>query len=112
MTTVLLSGILDRRMVVLFATLEALPGKIDALLEACRMVRPPSQNEPGCLFYDFYQNADHPENVIFFEEWESREILDAHFGEDHFHAFAESASELLVSPAKIRIYEVSSQESL
>lgn len=99
-------------MVALFAQMQVQSDKVAEALAACRTVRGPSQAEPGCLRYDFYQSPDDPSTIVFFEEWESREILDAHFGEPHFKAFFDAVSPLMMGAPSIRIYAVTSHENL
>ncbi len=99
-------------MVVLTATVVVQEGQLEAALNACRTVRGPSQQEAGCLRYDFYQLADDSQTILFYEEWTSRESLDEHFQEPHFLTFASLGPSLFTKPAEIRIYEIASYEDL
>lgn len=101
-----------RDMIALFASMDVRPECIDDALAACRAVREPSQKEAGCLRYDFYQSPDTPTNIVFFEEWESREILTAHFAEEHFKTFFAAVQPFMVAPPKIRVYDVSGHEDI
>ena len=39
--------------------------------------------EAGCITYDLHQDNDNPAHFLFFENWESRELWQAHMGAQH-----------------------------
>ncbi|MBN9504157.1 MAG: hypothetical protein BGO01_16105 [Armatimonadetes bacterium 55-13] len=78
---------------------------------AADMVRLTNQ-EPGCLRYAVHQNPNQPGQYLFFEEWESRPHLEAHFNTEHFLKFKALTPALSQEPAKVRVYEVQTFEDL
>lgn len=47
------------------------------------MVRPTHERDQGCITYALHRSQDDPRTFVFMEEWESRELLDAHLVKDH-----------------------------
>lgn len=39
--------------------------------------------EEGCINYDLHQDNENPGHFMFFENWESRELWQAHMGNKH-----------------------------
>ncbi|WP_299803454.1 putative quinol monooxygenase [uncultured Shewanella sp.] len=42
-----------------------------------------TRNEQGCLQYDLHQDNDNPAHFTFYENWASRELLQAHMNAQH-----------------------------
>jgi quinol monooxygenase YgiN len=42
-----------------------------------------TRKEEGCIQYDLHQDNDRPEVFFFYENWESRELWQAHMGNAH-----------------------------
>ena len=47
----------------------------------------PTRLEAGCLQYDLHKNHEAPGHFLFFENWESRELWQAHMNADHLAAY-------------------------
>jgi quinol monooxygenase YgiN len=65
------------------ATIVAKPGcekDVEALLTG---LVEPSRNDKGCLLYDLHRAVDQPGVFLFYETWESKELLDAHLETPH-----------------------------
>ena len=54
--------------------------------ELTRLVEPTRQ-EQGCIQYDLHRNNDNPGHFLFFENWETRDLWQAHMGSAHLAAF-------------------------
>ncbi|SON51965.1 putative quinol monooxygenase [Vibrio tapetis] len=39
--------------------------------------------EEGCINYDLHQDNDNPAHFVFYENWTSRELLQAHLASQH-----------------------------
>ena len=48
----------------------------------------PTRKEPGCIQYDLHQDNENPEVFVFYENWESRELWQAHMNSVHLKAYA------------------------
>ena len=42
-----------------------------------------TRSEEGCLQYDLHQDNQHPAHFMFYENWESRELWQAHMNNQH-----------------------------
>ncbi|GLO62442.1 antibiotic biosynthesis monooxygenase [Vibrio sp. MACH09] len=51
--------------------------------------------EKGCITYDLHQNNENPAHFVFYENWESRELLQAHLESAHIAKYV-AATEGLV----------------
>jgi len=67
-----------------------------------------SRAEPGCIGHDVFIDAENPYRLFFFERWESRAALDAHFREPGSAAFMRAARALSSSSVGPEIFEVAS----
>ncbi|WP_243357926.1 putative quinol monooxygenase [Fundidesulfovibrio terrae] len=79
------------------ATITAKPGReaeVEAILTG--MVAP-SRKDPGCVSYVLHRCLDNACVFVFFEEWESRELLGQHLETPHLLAWRAKAPELTVS---------------
>ena len=66
-----------------------------------------SRAEPGCISHTVHREAENPLRIIFFEEWEDRAALSAHFAVPDSRAFVRAARLLAVEPPSIEIYDAS-----
>lgn len=64
--------------------------RIEAKKESVELVKAellkliePTRKEEGCTQYDLHQGNDHPEVFLFYENWVSRELWQAHMGNAH-----------------------------
>ena len=70
-----------------------------------------SRNEPGCLFHSIHQDAEDPLNLFFYEEWESDDALQRHFGVAEVLAFVTKVRELAAKAPTMDIYEASAGDA-
>jgi quinol monooxygenase YgiN len=64
-----------------------------------------SQNDAGKLSYGMYESSDETNLFLFFEEWESKNLIDAHLETAHFKTFYEAVMPLQASPPEIKLYD-------
>ena len=77
---------------------EQVRGELEALLA-------PTRQEEGCLSYNFHRSGENPARFMFYENWRSRQDLDAHLGKPHLVRFLGLAGELLAEPVQISLWE-------
>jgi quinol monooxygenase YgiN len=82
----------------------AKPGKERALREALLEVCAPTRGEKGCINYDLHVSPDDPGLLVFHENWESKDDLDAHLASAHIDAFRKVAPDLLAEPPEITLW--------
>ena len=46
-----------------------------------------TRSETGCLQYDLHQDNENPAHFMFYENWESRELWQAHMGAQHLQDY-------------------------
>ena len=51
---------------------------------------PVTRAEEGCIHYDLHQGNDDPAHFTFYENWESREMWQAHMRAPHLAAYMEA----------------------
>lgn len=79
------------------ATIVAKPGcekDVEALLTG---LVEPSRKDKGCLLYDLHRAVDQPGTFLFYETWESKELLDAHLETPHLANMREKLGPLAQS---------------
>ena len=65
----------------------------------------PTRAENGCINYDLHQSSEDPSEFLFYENWESKEVLDLHLKTPHIAQAMASSASLLVEPVKITLWE-------
>ena len=87
------------------ALFQAYPGKEEELKNALLSLVAPTLKEKGCLNYDLHQSPEDPTKFLFYENWTSREELDAHLQSDHVKAALQHVKELSAKPLEIGFWE-------
>jgi quinol monooxygenase YgiN len=64
--------------VILVAMVKAKPGQEDAVKEVLLALVEPTRKEAGCLCYNLHQAKDDKAQFMFYEQWATKEALDAH----------------------------------
>ena len=59
--------------------------------EALLALVEPTRKEPGCLCYNLHQSKADPTQFMFYEQWASKEALDAHGKTPHMKALGGSS---------------------
>lgn len=76
------------------AVIAAKPGQEQRVEELLRGLVQPSRQDKGCILYDLHRDLANPGVFVFYEAWESREMLEAHLNAPHLLAWREKATEL------------------
>lgn len=66
------------------------PDKVDLVQNELSKLIPITRAEPGCIQYDLHQDNDNPSHFLFFEQWESRALWQAHMTAPHLAAYLEA----------------------
>ncbi len=72
------------------ANIQANPDKIDLVKVELGKLVPITRAENGCLQYDLHQDNENPGHFLFYENWESRELWQAHMNAPHLAAYMEA----------------------
>ena len=65
------------------AKIEAYPDKVELVKSELLKLIEPSSKEKGYLQYDLHQDNENPATFLFYENWESRELWQAHMKNAH-----------------------------
>lgn len=76
-------------MIVLKGLLRVPAPLVPAFLEASKEVLALSPQDPGCLVYRLHADVSDPESFLFYEEWETRDQLQAHWETNHVKRFGD-----------------------
>ena len=67
----------------IIANIQAKAGQIELVKAELEKLIPISRAEPGCIHYDLHQDNEDPAHFLFSENWESRELWQAHMAQPH-----------------------------
>jgi len=65
------------------ANIKAKSDQIDLVKAELLKLIATTRAEKGCLNYDLHQDNEEPAHFLFYENWESRELWQAHMGSQH-----------------------------
>ena len=72
------------------ANIHANPGQTGLVKAELEKLIPVTRAEQGCINYDLHQGNDDPAHFTFYENWESRELWQAHMRAPHLAAYMEA----------------------
>jgi quinol monooxygenase YgiN len=85
----------------IIAKLRAKPGMEARVREVFSVLRGPTHEEEGCVYYEFHQSLEDPRDFMFYENWTSAGHLDAHLKTVHLRAVLSVAPEILEKPIEL-----------
>ncbi len=65
------------------ANIKAVPEHAELVHAELKKLIPITRAEAGCIQYDLHQDNENPAHFLFYENWESRELWQAHMGNQH-----------------------------
>ena len=72
------------------ANVHAKPDKIELVKSELLKLIEITRAEDGCLQYDLHQDSEDPAHFMFYENWESRDLWQAHMSAQHLAAYLEA----------------------
>lgn len=72
------------------ANITAKEGKIDMVRAELIKLIETTRNEVGCVNYDLHQDNDNPAHFLFYENWESRDLWQAHMNNQHLLGYMDA----------------------
>jgi quinol monooxygenase YgiN len=97
-------------MLIVTGSVTARPETFEQLLEAALAHVRRSRAEPGCIGHSVHVDCEDPMRLFFYEEWEDRAALDAHFAVPESLDYMKAARELAASGTKIKILPIVPRE--
>lgn len=73
--------------VTIVAHIMAKSDKIDFVKAELQKLIPITRTEEGCINYDLHQDNENPAHFVFYENWDSRELWQAHMNNQHLKDF-------------------------
>ena len=65
----------------------AKPDQVELVKAELEKLVPITRSEAGCLQYDLHQDNESPAYFMFYENWESRDLWQAHMSAPHLAAY-------------------------
>jgi len=96
---------MNEKHITVVATFEARPGKEAELKKTLLSLPGPTRKEAGCMNYDLHILPENPAKFLFYENWTSKELLDAHLKSPHIAALLHRVDELCMAPPEIKLWE-------
>ena len=72
------------------ANIKANPEKIDLVKSELLKLIDVTRAEEGCINYDLHQDNENPAHFLFYENWESRDLWQAHMGNQHLKDYMDA----------------------
>jgi quinol monooxygenase YgiN len=79
------------------ARIEAKPDKIELVKGELLKLIQPTLNEPGCVQYDLHQDNEDKAVFLFYENWDSYELWQAHMNSAHLKDYQRATDGAVVS---------------
>ena len=98
----------DNKMMIV-AKLTLKPEKVGDFIEAAKEIIELSNKEPGCNFYQLYQDPYDNTSFVFVEEYTDQAAVDAHFASEYFKAFGPRIGDFLVGSGEIKVISVAKE---
>jgi quinol monooxygenase YgiN len=92
-------------MIIIIASVQVRPDRLDEALVESRKHVARSRLEPGCLSHAVHQDAEDPCRLVFLERWADQAAVDAHFAVPEARAFAKSLGAMADTPAQLQLFE-------
>ena len=93
-------------MLIVAATVQIQPDKIDEAISAMQEMAEATQSEDGCIRYQFYQDIQEPTTFLAYEEWRDDAALAAHNETPHMAVLQSKMPGIVVGPVDVKRYEV------
>ncbi|CAD7847911.1 MAG: hypothetical protein [Olavius algarvensis Gamma 3 endosymbiont] len=79
------------------ARIEAQPEQIELVKTELLKLIEPTLAEAGCIQYDLHQDNDDPAVFMFYENWENRELWQAHMNNTHLAEYMNATAGAVAS---------------
>ena len=84
-------------MLTIIAKIKAKPDQIELVKAELIKLIGPSRADRGCLNYDLHQDNDDPSLFIFYENWQSRPLWQAHMQQPHLKRYRAATEGAILS---------------
>ena len=91
-------------MVIVWGSIETTAAHLDEVLRLSLEHVQRSRKEPGCISHSVQIDAENPNRLVFFEEWQDQAALQLHFSVAASNEFIAQVGPLAVSAPLIKIF--------
>ncbi|WP_051037902.1 putative quinol monooxygenase [Thalassoporum mexicanum] len=95
-------------LVILAARFKIKPEKREDFLALAEEAIARTQEEPGVISYNLFEDPNEPNSFIFFEQWKSRKSLDVHLEADYTARLLARFGDFVDSEPSTKVYRVQS----
>lgn len=91
----------------------SIPVKTDRREEAVALIQQlaaASRAEHGCLSYEVFIQADSPETIVIWQQWDSLDALEDHFASEHVDMFLDAIPDLIEGEVTSAQFDVQEAE--
>lgn len=96
-------------MLTVIATIIAKSDRIADVRRELEKLVAATRKESGCINYDLHVDLNDPRRFVFYENWTSKEALDAHAASPHMKAWGKVREPMLAGPVKVELFTMLSQ---
>ena len=97
-------------MIIVHGSIPIKPDQREQALKLARKMIEETRKERGCLSYDFFIGLRDPNTLVLFQEWESMELLMAHYQTPHMKEFLKELPDVINGKITTRRYAVQNIE--
>lgn len=83
--------------VTVVARIEAKKDKVEFVKEELLKLIEPTKKDEGFIQYDLHQDNEDPAVFVFYENWESEELLDKHLATKHLSDYVKATEDSVAS---------------
>ena len=83
-------------MLTIVANIHANPGQVALVKAELEKLIPITRAEEGCIQYDLHQDNDNPAHFMFYENWDSRDLWQAHMNAPHLADYQKATEGAIV----------------
>ncbi|WP_182087283.1 putative quinol monooxygenase [Aureimonas sp. ME7] len=97
-------------MIIVAGVLRLTPEGLATVREVARATVATTNAETGCIVYTFAEDISEPGTIRIYEEWDSREALDAHGRAPHMTIWRDALKTIEVKGLDLKLVETASVE--
>ncbi|MFT6267266.1 MAG: quinol monooxygenase YgiN [Alphaproteobacteria bacterium] len=91
-------------MIIITGDLLIKDGSMQKAMQTCQKHVAHSRTEPGYVSHGVYQDPEDSLRLFFYEQWENKAAIDAHFGLPSSQAFVVTVKALVSDPPNLHIF--------
>ncbi len=74
----------------MLAIVKSKPEFRDYVISECQKLIDPARKENGCISYEYFEDLQDKNTLVFCEKWESHDLWQAHMKSEHLTSFSKN----------------------